>query len=313
MYHITTEQIEAFLTLAQKKNYREVSEMLFITQPTVTKYIQKLEKELGFPLFQRSTQSVELTEEGSLLFDTWFPLYRRFLESAAEVQQIASARHNQLTISMLRDYRGDVRPETLTDGFEAYLAGRGLPAIPLSFRFLSMREQREALQSHQIDFSFSLGFDYDNLQSVQAQILSRKKIYALLPSRHPLAERKEVSLGELEDETFLVLSPTESFSANNVTATMLHRYFRHPRTRVMTNLQSMAYALTQGDGITLGNRRFLSESTEASFIEVPVTELLNAGYEETMAYTAGDMNDRKKWFLDYVLEKYIVSDVSETE
>ena len=45
MYHITTEQIETFLNLAQKKNYREVSEMLFITQPTVTKHIQRLEKD----------------------------------------------------------------------------------------------------------------------------------------------------------------------------------------------------------------------------------------------------------------------------
>lgn len=305
MYHITTEQIEAFLTLAQKKNYREVSEMLFITQPTVTKYIQKLEKELGVPLFQRSTQSVELTAEGALLFDTWFPLYRRFLESAAEVQQIASARKNQLVISILRDYRGDARPEALTRGFEAYLAERNLPAIPLSFRFLSMREQREALQNHHIDFSFSLGFDYDNLQSVQAQILSRKKIYALLSSGHPLAVRKEVSLQELEDETFLVLSPTESFSANNVTATMLHRYFRHPRVRIMSNLQSMAYALRQGEGITLGNRSFLSESYEAFFTEVPVSELMNAGYEETMAYTTGDMNDRKISFVDFVLSEFV--------
>ncbi|MGX8687690.1 MAG: LysR family transcriptional regulator [bacterium] len=308
MYHITTEQIEAFLTLAQKKNYREVSEILFITQPTVTKYIQKLEKELGISLFQRSTQSVELTEEGVLLFDIWFPLYRRFLESAAEVQQIASARHNQLTVSMLRDYRSDVRPEDLTDGFEAYLAAKDLPSIPLSFRFLSMREQREALQNHHIDFSFSLGFDYDNLLSVQVQILSRKRIYALLPSRHRLSGRNEVSLKELENETFLVLSPTESFSANNVTATMLHKYYRHPRTRVMTNLQSMAYSLTQGEGITLGNRRFLSEPYEDSFAEVPVSELLNAGYEETMAYTTGDMNERKKLFLDFVQNKYIHKD-----
>jgi dTDP-4-dehydrorhamnose 3,5-epimerase-like enzyme len=68
MYHITTEQIETFLMLAHRKNYREVSEMLFITQPTVTKYIQRLEKELNILLFRRSTQSVELTEENHRQF-----------------------------------------------------------------------------------------------------------------------------------------------------------------------------------------------------------------------------------------------------
>ena len=64
MNHITTEQLETFLTLAREKNYRVVSEVLFITQPTVTKHIQRLEKELGVILFRRTKQSVELTEAG---------------------------------------------------------------------------------------------------------------------------------------------------------------------------------------------------------------------------------------------------------
>lgn len=304
MYHITTEQIEAFLSLARKRNYREVSEMLFITQPTVTKYIQRLEKELGVLLFRRTKQSVELTDAGALLFDTWFPLYRRFLESVAEVQQSASARENQLTISMLRDYHGDIKPQALTSGFEAYLVEHDLPNVPLSFRFLSMREQREALQNHHIDFSFSLGFDYDNLRTVKARILTRKRIYALLPSTHPLAAQEELSLRELSDETFLILSPTESFSANNVTVTMLHSFFKQPKARIMTNLQSMVYALEQGEGITLGNLCFLRDCGGGRFVEIPLTELKNAGYEETLAYTTGDMNERKKWFLDYVLHDY---------
>ena len=50
----------------------------------------------------------------------------------------------------------------------------------------------------------------------------------------------------------------------------------------------MAYALSQEEGITLGNRNFLGESYEAGFTEVPVSELMNAGYEETMAYTTVD-------------------------
>ena len=66
----------------------------------------------------------------------------------------------------------------------------------------------------------------------------------------------------------------------------------------------MAYALSQEEGITLGNRNFLGESYEAGFTEVPVSELMNAGYEETMAYTTVDMNDRKKSFVDYVLNEY---------
>lgn len=304
MYHITAEQIEAFLTLAQIKNYREVSEMLFITQPTVTKYIQRLEKELGVTLFHRTKQSVELTDAGALLSETWFPLYRRFLESIADVQQVVCDREDQLTVSILRDYEGLIMPQALDRGFEEYLSRCGLPPIPLSFRFLSMKEQREALQNNHIDFSFSLGFDYDNLRSVQARILIRRKIFALLPITHPLAGRKEVSLSELADNTFLILSPTESFSVNNVTATMIHRNFRQPRTKIMANHQTLAYSLSNGEGITFGNRFIMGASYAGSFAEVPVKELKNAGYEETLAYTTEDMSEKKKLFLDYVLNEY---------
>ena len=72
----------------------------------------------------------------------------------------------------------------------------------------------------------------------------------------------------------------------------------------MANLQSIAYALIQGDGITLGNRCFLRDSGAADIVEVPVTEMQNDKYEETVAYMTEDMSTMKELFLDYVLRNY---------
>ena len=84
---------------------------------------------------------------------------------------------------------------------------------------------------------------------------------------------------------------------------MLYRYFKSPKTRIMANLQSIAYALIQGDGITLGNRCFLGDPGAAEIVEVPVTEMQNDRYEETVAYTTEDMSTMKELFLDYVQKK----------
>lgn len=61
------ETLEYFLTLAESQSINEASEKLFIAQPSLTKALQKLEKELGFQLFARSNTGIELTEMGRII------------------------------------------------------------------------------------------------------------------------------------------------------------------------------------------------------------------------------------------------------
>lgn len=299
MYHITTEQIETFLTLAQNKNFRETSEILFITQPTATKHIQKLEKELGMILFCRSTHSVTLTEAGSRLAEVWAPLYLRLSESIDEIKFMTNKKKNELTISILRDYRSLDTANLLLEAFEKYLQKHEIPSIPLIFRFFSMHEQREALRNHLIDFSFSLGFDYDSLHYIESMDLSKKRIFALLPGEHPLAGKDALSIQELKDETIIVLSSAESSGINKVTVSMLQKYLTKPKFEIVPNFQSMAFALKHRKGITLGNRLFINEP---DFVEIPIIELKNAGYEETLTWRTDDMSLSKMIFLNFAKE-----------
>lgn len=299
MYHITTEQIETFLTLVQNRNYRKTSEILFITQPTATKHIQKLEKELGMSLFRRSTQNVTLTESGSRLAEIWSPLYRRFTEAIDEVKFITTKNKNELTIGILRDYRSQDTADLLLKMFKDYLQKHEIPSIPLIFRFFSMREQREALRNHQVDFSFSLGFDHDSLHHIETMNLSRKRIFALLPSEHPLAKKNILSVQELENETVIILSSAESSGINKVTVSILQKYLPKVKIETVPNFQFMAFALKYRNGITLGNHLFINEH---DFVEIPVMELKNAGYEETLTWRTDDMSISKMIFLNFAKE-----------
>ncbi|MDR1017415.1 MAG: LysR family transcriptional regulator [Lachnospiraceae bacterium] len=57
-------QIEAFKKVAEVKNFSKAAEELFLTQPTISAHISSLEKEMGKPLFLRTTKEVELTTLG---------------------------------------------------------------------------------------------------------------------------------------------------------------------------------------------------------------------------------------------------------
>lgn len=58
---MNTKQLEYFLELSQTLNYRQASERLGATQPTLTKAMQHLERELGFALFSKQGRSIRLT------------------------------------------------------------------------------------------------------------------------------------------------------------------------------------------------------------------------------------------------------------
>ena len=70
--------LEAFVRIAKNKSFSQTAKELYLTQPTVSAYISRLESELGARLFSRTTKEVELTEEG-----------RRLLPYAEEIAELS--------------------------------------------------------------------------------------------------------------------------------------------------------------------------------------------------------------------------------
>ena len=80
---MTLKQLEAFVRIANNKSFTLAAKELFITQPTVSAYINNLEEELGARLFDRTTKEVELSEEGDKIY-----LYaKEILELSEKIQR----------------------------------------------------------------------------------------------------------------------------------------------------------------------------------------------------------------------------------
>lgn len=63
---MTTDQLEAFLAVAEFKSYRAAAEKLYLSQPSLSSRIQALERELGTTLFNRNGRGVVLSEKGQI-------------------------------------------------------------------------------------------------------------------------------------------------------------------------------------------------------------------------------------------------------
>lgn len=88
---MTLKQLEAFVRIANNKSFTLAAKELFITQPTVSAYINNLEEELGVRLFDRTTKEVQLSEEGDSIY-----LYaKEILELADKIQSSFSVNEDE--------------------------------------------------------------------------------------------------------------------------------------------------------------------------------------------------------------------------
>lgn len=73
---INTKQIKIFLTMAETCSFSETAKIVYTTQPTVSRTIRELEKELGVTLFNRNKRHVHITEAGIF----WMRRFKRIMK-----------------------------------------------------------------------------------------------------------------------------------------------------------------------------------------------------------------------------------------
>jgi DNA-binding transcriptional LysR family regulator len=73
--------MQCFITSAQTLNFTKTSQLLYISQPTVTHHILNLEEELGFKLFARTKKQIALTVAGESFYKSMTKISSEFNEA----------------------------------------------------------------------------------------------------------------------------------------------------------------------------------------------------------------------------------------
>lgn len=105
---MNTTSLETFLTLSKILNFTKTSEILFVSQSTVTTRIAELEKELGQPLFIRNSRNLQLTEAG-----------KRFVDYASRILALEESAKTMLNTET--SYLENLRIGSTNTIYECYL------------------------------------------------------------------------------------------------------------------------------------------------------------------------------------------------
>lgn len=192
------QQLEYFKTVAKTENFTKASKLLLVTQPALSKSISKLEEELKVPLFEKSGRNVKLTRFGKIFLVHTERALVEIEKGIKELDEMVSDTTGTVSISSTSRVGAYFMNFIISDFWNDN------PNIKFQFNQQSVTEIIEDLKKGKIDIGF-----YDNhtepIWDVNIEFIPiKKQEYVLIvPKNHKLADREEVSLKELENESFI--------------------------------------------------------------------------------------------------------------
>ena len=196
------DQLRYFLKVAERGSFTRAAEDLLISQPALSRSIQKLEDELGQPVFERRTRSVSLTDAGMLLQARALQALSIIEDTKAEITDDGITGRIRVgaipTIApyflpkVLRQFSGEFPQATLvvqentTDNLlKSCTQGEidlAIVALPVPVKYLEVKE------------------------------LFEEELFLVLPHGHPLVEKGKVGLSDAEPYPFVLLNEAHCLS-----------------------------------------------------------------------------------------------------
>lgn len=143
--YLETSELHAFAVLAGELHFGRAAERLTLSQPALTRLIQRLEKRVGASLFARSRRKVLLTEAGRALLPEAERLVRGSEHALVRVREVAEGRAGALRVGFGIASVSDVLPRAILRFRQAY------PEVELYLRDMSTASQIHALDRGEID------------------------------------------------------------------------------------------------------------------------------------------------------------------
>lgn len=238
---MTLVQIKMFLATVKYGNFARAALKLYISSPAIAKQIASLEKELGFPLFIRTTRSMELTEQGNIMLECFQKFIADFNYSTRLANDYTNKDKKTLTLG---------RPEQFTP----YILDSAIlkfqsenPDISIVQQCLSMKELYQELYDGKLDAVLGFEDEIDLYPELEYRVLLQAEYQLLLSEDHPLANLEVL---DKEKNYGKVLKIRENHGAlNAILDESLESFYSNHKVIEVSTIESLLYNVGKNVGI----------------------------------------------------------------
>lgn len=191
--------LEEFVELVFNLSYSKAANKLGVSQSSISKHIQLLEKQYKTPIFERNTSSVVLTPFGVELFQESMTLLSAYNNFETRMKDISEKHIKSLVVGGMT-----YNPRVLQMIKDAQHFAGGESAAPIDFRSFQNTSLAECVASGAVDIGITV--DDERLREeghFEVFPLVEEPLMAIMSKAHPLASRASVTLAELAEHVFV--------------------------------------------------------------------------------------------------------------
>lgn len=185
-----------FQAVARLEHVTRAAEELGISQPVLSKAINRLERELGVPLFDRQGRGIRLNRFGAAFLDHVERVFRELDAATGELSDLAGMERGTVSLAA-----GALH--WLPDVLRPFIAAH--PAVRFQLTQQSMAELRHLLETGAVDLCFVPAAPES--ATLRWRHLQTEEVFLVVPSGHRLAGRPSVALRELGQEEMVLGRP----------------------------------------------------------------------------------------------------------
>lgn len=251
-----------FMAVVEEGSFSKAAKKYYLSQSAISQQITKLEKDLGFSLFNRKTYCPTLTKEGKRYYD----LAKRLIDDYNNEYE---------------DIKENLQKDVLTIGITGPFEKQHIPFIVRSFKenhdvsidikAFNLLTCMEKLNEREIDLGFGLTNNFKKYPDLIYQTIHHSHICVVTSLEHPLSHKEYLTIEDIKNEQLIILSKKqgEEYYHDYMESFRLDGMIPYIKKEV-DDLNEYMMAISLGEGIGLTATEVINENDQV--VAIPLKE-----------------------------------------
>lgn len=245
---MTLSEFRYIVAVAKELHFGRAAKKCFVSQPTLSVAVKKIEDELGVVLFERHQHEVSITPLGQIIINQ----AEIVLNETKVLKELAKQNKDELNGELKLGVIYTVGPYLLPKLIP--VINKQVPDLVLIIEEDYTEDLYNKLKSGEIDIAI-LANPF-NHPGIVTEVLYQEPFMVALPSNHPLAKKKKLSAGDLLDDTMLLLKSGNCFRDQVVKVcpscvSPLGKNQQLQKTLQSSSIETIRQMVAAGAGITI--------------------------------------------------------------